>query len=164
MTEVRDLRQRLKWPLPSALVVVAAACLSVGVVLNIGGLTAVGVFAAIVGGLLILDALGISEPILRPPDPARVRVKRLTDSLAESTKVIAEIEKEVKARSDLVERLEADEKRHRELLALSRAEVEAVAQTLRTEVSREGRRSMLVGLLINAVFFGLGIVVTLLLT
>jgi len=77
---------------------------------------------------------------------------------------IAEIEREVKARSALAERLQEDVERHRELLKLNRSEVDAVAQTLGVEVRREGRRSFWVSLAINAAFFGLGVLVTLLLT
>jgi hypothetical protein len=91
-------------------------------------------------------------------------VKRLVAALTESTRVMAEIQREVTARSALAERLQRDVERHQELLALNREEVEAVAQTLRVEVQREGRRSFWAGVLVNAFFFGLGIVVTLLVT
>jgi hypothetical protein len=67
-------------------------------------------------------------------------------------------------RSRLAERLQDDVARHRELLALDRQEVEAVAQTFRLEVRREGRRSFVASLLVNAIFFGLGVLVTVLLT
>jgi hypothetical protein len=148
---------------PILLAVIAGVCLSFGFPLDITALQVIGVTAAVVGGVFVLDALGIlEEPILRPRDPAVDQVKKLVKALAESTRVMAEIEREVKARSALAERLEADVERHRELLALNRSEVEAVAQTLRTEVHREGRRSLWTGLFINAAFFGLGILVTLL--
>jgi hypothetical protein len=98
------------------------------------------------------------------PDPAVERVRKLVTALAESTKVIAEIEREVKARSALAERLERDVERHRQLLQLNREEVEAVAQMLRVEMRQEGRRSMWVGVFVNAVFFALGVAATLLLT
>jgi hypothetical protein len=112
---VAQWRERLRWPLPIALTVIAAICLPLGVVLNTSALAVVGVFAAIVGGILLLDAFGwTTDPILRPQDPAEVRVKRLLDALAETTKVIGAVESEVAARSKLAERLQKDIARHRE--------------------------------------------------
>jgi hypothetical protein len=162
---VAQWRERLRWPLPIALILIAAICLPLGIVFDLSGLVAIGVAAAVVGGLLLLDAFGLTtDPILRPQDPAEVRVKRLLDALAETTKVIAAVESEVAARSKLAERLQEDIARNRELIALDRPEVEAVAQTFRLEVRREGRRTLLENILLNAFFFGLGVLVTFLLT
>ncbi len=118
--------------------------------------------------------LQAATPAARPGRLLRVRPDRSSDSMPTSHQprrrhsswsvAIAEIEREVKARSALAERLQEDVERHRELLKLNRSEVDAVAQTLGVEVRREGRRSFWVSLAINAAFFGLGVLVTLLLT
>jgi hypothetical protein len=160
----RALRERLRWPFPIALLVFAAAALPVGFAVPITTFQVLGMASGIFGIVLIGDALGLTQPILRPPDPAEVRVKKLIGALTESTKVIAEIEKEVKARGSLVERLQGDIERHRELLKLNQAEVEAVAQTFRAEVRTEGRRTLLANVLMSAFFFGLGVLVTVLLS
>ncbi len=97
-------RERLRWPLPIALILTAAICLPLGAVYTIDALTIIGVSAAIVGLLLLLDAAGwTKDPILRPKDPAQEQVKRLLEALAEATNVISAIESEVAARSRLAD-------------------------------------------------------------
>jgi hypothetical protein len=162
----RHIRERLRWPAPIAFGLICAGCFVLNVWLDLGNALVIpGIVAGVLAFFLVLDALKmLEEPILRPRDPAVDQVKRLVKALAESTRVIAEIEREVQARSNLAKRLQADVKRHRELLELNRSEVEAVAQTLRVEVQREGRRGFWASVVVNAIFFGLGIVVTLLLT
>lgn len=114
------------------------------------------------GFISTMDALGLMKPsLLRPPDPAEDRIRRLIEALAEATRVIAAIEREVRARGELAARLQADVRRHEELLALNSDEVEAVAQTFRYEVQRQGRRGFWIGVLVNAIFFGLGVVLAL---
>jgi hypothetical protein len=160
----RSWRERLKWPLPIALAVVAAVCIPLGAVFNVDLLLVIGIPAAIFALVLVGDATGYTQPLLRPPDPAEVRVKKLVEALSESTKVITQIEREVKARGALAERLQADIERNRGLLQLNAVEVEAVAQTFRSEVRTEGRRSLLANVILSAFFFALGIVVTILFT
>ena len=89
------------------------------------------------------------------------RVARLLSALRESTAVIREIETEVAARSELAKRLEQDVARQRELLAIDREQAEALAQTLRLELRAEGRRGFVMNIAVNVLFFGLGVVVTL---
>ena len=88
-----------------------------------------------------------------PAPAAENRVKKLTDALTEATNVIAEIEREVEARTKLAERLQKDVQRHQELLKLNRTEVEAVTQTFRMEVKSEGRRAFWLNLFINRVLW-----------
>lgn len=127
--------------------------------------TAFAALFGVLGSWFTLDAIGLTkESLLRAPDPAEDRVRQLVAALTESSRVIAAIEREVKARGELAERLQADVRRHQELLALNRPEVEAVAQTFRLEVRREGRRGFWISLLVNAIFFGLGVAVTLFLS
>ena len=131
---------------------------------DLGWITIVIVASGVLAIAFTFDALGLTDDsILRPPDPAVERVRRLVDALAESTKVIAAIEQEVKVRERLAERLQTDVQRRQELLALNRQEVEAVAQTFRLAVRREGWRGFWIGVGVNAFFFGLGVAATLLL-
>lgn len=159
-------RKQLQVLLPTLLWLVAGVCIPLGSVLNNNSNIVIpGIVAAVLGGFLTLDYFGLmAEPILRPRDPAVDRVKQLVKALTETTQVIHAIEKEVKARSRLAERLQTDVETHKRLLALEGPEVEAIAQTLRLEVQREGRRSLWVGFLVNALFFGLGVFVTRLLS
>jgi hypothetical protein len=125
---------------------------------HVTGLQIPGIILAIMGVYTLLDAIGRTEdPWLGPRPTAEDRVKTLLAALSDSTKVIREIERELKARSALAERLQSDVARHEELLNLNREEVEAVAQTLRIEVRREGRRGFWLSIATHTVFFGLGI-------
>ena len=84
------------------------------------------------------------------------RVVRLTKSLAEATGLIGNIEEEIKARSALASQLQTDIDRYNKLVELKKPEVEAVAQLLRGELQKEGRRSFWAGFAINFLFFLLG--------
>jgi hypothetical protein len=102
--------------------------------------------------------------ILGKRDPTSDRVKKLTTALAGSIEVIEAIREEVEANQRLADRLQADVQTHRELLRLNQSEVEAVAQVVAGEVRREGRRGLYFSIVLNALFFGLGVLVTLLVT
>jgi TolA-binding protein len=65
------------------------------------------------------------------------RVERLSRSLSEAGRVVGQLEQEIKSRQQLVDHLREEQ----QLLELSRDEVDAVAQTLRGELRREGRKS-----------------------
>ena len=81
------------------------------------------------------------------------RIDRLTRTLRESAQVVSEMESEIERRQGLVERL----RREQQLLELSRDEVEAVAQALRGELRREGRKAFWLNVAQGAVFFLLGL-------
>ena len=117
-----------------------------------------GTVAILIGFVGFLEVFTVPPP---PPQPVEDRVDSLVAALRESTTLIGEIENEIAARSELARRLTADIHRHRELLKLNREEVEAVAQTLRVEVRAEGRRGFRLNILVGAIFFVLGVVVTL---
>jgi hypothetical protein len=142
---------------------VTAAFIVVGVGFNVQWSRTTAIIVGIIGTYAFFDAVGlIRDGFLGPREPTEDRVPKLIAALTEATKVIGEIERDVKSRSELVARLQDDAERTRQLLALNREEVEAVAQTLRVEVEREGRRGLLMNVVLNAVFFGLGVGVTLL--
>jgi hypothetical protein len=141
--------------------------LAVGFPLNLNGLIIPGIFLGIFALMLTLDYFFVGQDgsqILGRRDPTRDRVKKLSVALAESIRVIEAIRREVESNQELVDRLQADANTHRELLALQRSEVEAVAQVVAGEVRREGRRSLYYSIALNLFFFGLGVLVTLLVT
>lgn len=159
-------RIRHQWVVPVTLGLLGAILIPLGVVLHLGGITVPGVFAGIFALALTLDYFFIAEdsnPILGRRDPTRDRVKKLVAALSESTKVMEAIRREVDSNQQLVDRLQADVQTH-QLLGLDRNEVEAVAQVVASEVRREGRRGLYVTLALNLLFFGLGVLVTLLIT
>lgn len=151
--------------MPSALLLVGGAGVTVAAITAgtpLPGWSIAFVSCLILGALATLDAFGlVKDGPLGPRKPAEDRVRDLVAALSESTKVMAEIEREVKARGELADRLQADVKRHEELLKLNRAEVEAVAQTFRTEVHREGMRGFWYQAVLNVIFFAAGVLVTL---
>ncbi|WP_143763391.1 hypothetical protein [Methanothrix harundinacea] len=86
------------------------------------------------------------------------RIESLTTSLNTAARAISEIEEEINSRQKLVSKLEEDSTTYSELAKLKKPEVEAVAQTLREELRREGRASfkrdiliMLVGVIVGTV-------------
>jgi hypothetical protein len=47
LPSVAQWRERLRWPLPIALILIAAICLPLGIVLNVSALAVIGVTAAV---------------------------------------------------------------------------------------------------------------------
>jgi len=103
----------------------------------------------------------ILEEKLQPPrtkETIEERIKKLTSSLQESTNLIAEVESEISERSTLVEKLKKDAETYEQLVKLKGPEVEAVAQLLRGELKKEGSRSFWKGVIVNFMFFALGLI------
>jgi t-SNARE complex subunit (syntaxin) len=88
------------------------------------------------------------------------RIRRLTASLQEAAQLITNIESEITARSVLAEKLQKDIETYNKLVELKKPEVEAVAQLLRGELKREGKRSFWTGFALNFLFFTLGVIAT----
>jgi vacuolar-type H+-ATPase subunit I/STV1 len=86
------------------------------------------------------------------------RIKQLTSSLEDISKVIGDVEKAVEERRELARKLEQDVRTYNNIITLKKDEVEAVAQLLRGELKKEERRGLLRDILINVVFFMLGLV------
>jgi hypothetical protein len=85
------------------------------------------------------------------------RIADLSRSLQGAAEAMAAIETEVAERHHLVDRLRADAERYERLVRLNRDEVEAVAQTLRGEVRREGTRGFWLNTIVNVILVGVGI-------
>jgi hypothetical protein len=73
---------------------------------------------------------------------------------------VSEIEREVKKRSELAAKLQADVTRYSKLKELDAPQVEAVAQALRTEVQKESTKRFWMEFGMNFLFFVLGAAVT----
>jgi len=84
------------------------------------------------------------------------RVNRLTNSLSEAVQLISQIEKEIESRRALASELQNDIETYKRVVALQQSEVEAVAQLLRGELRKQGRRSFWQNVAVNSVFFALG--------
>lgn len=88
------------------------------------------------------------------------RIEKLSRALTDATNSIGGIERELKERHRLVEKLRQDCDRYDQLAKLKATEVEAVVQSLRGELRQEGRRSFWQSALLNFIFFSAGVLVT----
>ena len=88
------------------------------------------------------------------------KIDRLTKSLKEASSLSNDIESEIVRRNKLVKKLRSDLIRYEELKKLKETEVEAVVQTMRGELKREGNKSLWFSAGLNFVFFLAGIAVT----
>lgn len=88
------------------------------------------------------------------------RIDRLAKSLKEAASLSSDIEEEINRRHAIVEKLKTDAQRYDDLAKLKEAEVEAVVQTMRGELQREGNRSFWKAAAINLVFFIAGVIAT----
>ena len=84
------------------------------------------------------------------------RVKNLSNSLLEATKVINQIEEEIEDRKNLAKKLQKDIKTYNQLKKLNQSQVEAITQVLRNEIQNEAKHSFKRNVIVNFVFFMLG--------
>lgn len=88
------------------------------------------------------------------------RIDRLAGALKEATGLIADIEQQIQDRHSFVERLRVDVQRYEQLAQLNQSQVEAVAQLLRAEIRAEGRSTFWKGVVVNFLFFIIGVIVS----
>ena len=84
------------------------------------------------------------------------RIDKLTTALKESSRLVSEVESEIQSRQRLVSELQQDAERYKNLITLNQEQVDAVAQVLKGELRKEGRKSFWLGVFVNFVFFLLG--------
>jgi len=118
------------------------------------------VLALVVGALSGFIAL-ITERKRKAKAPTlEDKITALTENLQSSSSVISEIEAEIEKRSEIAEKLKGDVQRYEQLKELSQSQVEAVAQTIRSEITGESRKSIwrnaIMTFVIALVFFFLG--------
>jgi len=91
------------------------------------------------------------------------RITTLTENLISSSSVISEIETEIEKRTEIAEKLKNDVQRYEQLRELNQPQVEAIAQTMRSEIMRESRKSIwrnaIITFVVALAFFFLGFLV-----
>jgi septal ring factor EnvC (AmiA/AmiB activator) len=119
-----------------------------------------GVTALLVSLLGALVASQVERKRKKEAPSLEDRITALAKSLKSSLSVISEIESEIESRSQIVSKLKDDVKRYEKLKELNEAQVEAIAQTIRGEISGESRKSLWRNALITfgvaMIFFFLG--------
>jgi len=70
------------------------------------------------------------------------RIRTLTQNLESASGAISEIEGEISRRSEIAEKLKNDVERYEQLRELNQPQVEAIAQTIRSEISGESKKSL----------------------
>lgn len=70
------------------------------------------------------------------------RVKILAQNLESASGVISEIEDEISKRSEIAKRLRGDIQQYEKLKKLNQSQVEAIAQTIRSEMASESKKSI----------------------
>lgn len=122
--------------------------------------------------LSILDAVIITIGIISlaiwsnsrfvwKPELRRARIEGLVKSLRVAMDTVELIRLEIEESEVLVSTLEAKAAQQGELVQLQQSEVEAVAELLRHELRKEGRKSLLFNIAIGFFFLILGILGTL---
>jgi len=76
------------------------------------------------------------------------RISKLTKNLESSVAVITEIETEISKRKNLAQQLETDIGRYNKLKEINKAQVEAIAQTLKIPLLKESRKSWIINALV----------------
>ena len=87
------------------------------------------------------------------------RVEAAAHALRDASRTVTELEGEIAARREAVERLEEQ----RKVLDVDREQLEAVANLLNHEMRADSRRALWIGIGSNTLFFVLGVIATLLL-
>ncbi len=88
------------------------------------------------------------------------RINKLTSALSDSSRLVAEVEREIQSRQNLVVELKNDAEKYQKLVSINQEQVNAVAQLLQGELRKEGTKSFWMGVAVNFIFFVLGALVS----
>lgn len=117
-------------------------------------------FSVAVSGLLFLVQSALRKKEKEKEPTLQDRISNLTKNLESSVAVITEIESEISKRKNLAQQLEADIERYNTLKDISKAQVEAIAQTLKIPLEKESRNSLIktaiITFVVTLIFFILG--------
>ncbi|WP_181778891.1 hypothetical protein [Pseudonocardia pini] len=117
------------------------------------------VVGAVLVGVGSLALLGLQRRKSRSEEETlEARVARLQGSLTDAAGVVAEIEREVASRQELLAKLEEDARRVRALTGMDSAEVDAVTQALNGQLAQLEKRSLRGSIVLSSIFYVLGIV------
>ncbi len=127
--------------------------------ISLGG-TFIVAFGAIISALSMAYTVYARKKMFHEEETTEDRVEKLTKNLQEATKIISNIESEVKERSAIADKLQKDIKHYDKLAKLKKSDIEAVTQLLRGELEKSNKKSFWAGFATNFLFFALGAVVT----
>ncbi|GAA3937277.1 hypothetical protein Aau02nite_78880 [Amorphoplanes auranticolor] len=88
------------------------------------------------------------------------RLQELAGSMKKSSELVAEVEAALDARRAAVDQLRLEAETAQQIKDMSDEQRIAVANVLRAEVAREGKKTLWQGATVNGFFFALGVVVT----
>jgi len=97
-----------------------------------------------------------------PKPSLEVKIKKLSSSLYDSASLINEVEKEIAQKEGIVVKLQKDADTYSELSKLKKSEVEAITSVLQTTLDKQGDKSFWSGVIVNALFFIAGAIVSVL--
>ena len=120
---------------------------------------------AVIPGIVAFTALLIAanfyvavlEVRSRASGSLESRIEQLSESLADAAQIISAIESEVDARQELVARLQEQRVVAEAAAELNQEQVDAIAQILGNEVDRSSRQTFIRAVVLNIVFFVLGV-------
>ncbi len=124
----------------------------------------IGAIAALLASLLAGISVFLAEKRRREKAPSlEDRITTLTENLKTSSSVISEIASEIEKRRQIADKLKNDVQRYEQLREISQPQVEAIAQTIRSEIRGESRKSVwrnaIITFFIALVFFFIGLFV-----
>jgi hypothetical protein len=121
----------------------------------------------------LLGALYVLNPIVgksvietvrkRKPDESLLeeRLEELSETMKKSADLVTEVEAALQARQAAVEKLRADAETAQQIKDMTEDQRKAVANVLRAEVAREGKKTLWQGAAVNGFFFLAGVGVAL---
>ncbi|MDX8144694.1 hypothetical protein SK854_21435 [Lentzea sp. BCCO 10_0061] len=119
-------------------------------------------------GIATLLNPALAEAIWRPERTQgteaalEVRLEELSNTMARSAELVAEVEAALEVRQAAVAKLKSEAETAQRVAELSEEHRNAVATLLRGTVAKEGKKTFWLGALVNLFFFVAGVVVTLL--
>jgi conjugal transfer/entry exclusion protein len=125
-------------------------------------------FASVLVAALVIffNPVGMSfrttrEKVQESPDETLAsKLRELSEAMSRSSCLVAEVENTLHAKQALVEQLKSEAATATTLASLSQEQRDAVANQLRSEVDKGGRKALWLGVLVNLVFFGLGVFIS----
>lgn len=116
--------------------------------------------AAVVVTIIMLITSAIERKKKEGAPTLEDKIQTLTESLGSSLSVISEIESEIESRSRIADKLKTDVARYEQLREINKSQVDAIAQTIRGEITGESRKSLWINAIITffvaLIFFFLG--------
>ena len=97
-----------------------------------------------------------------PPKTLEDKIRKLLWSSEETMYLVSDIEAEIRERKAIVEKLQSDSHSFEQLASLNKDQAEEVSRLLKGQLRSESKRTFWQAVAVNALFFGFGIIATLL--